>query len=274
MPDTIRSGFVEAEGARLYFEVAGQGHPLILIHAGVADSRMWDDQFDTLATQYRVIRYDLRGHGRSRAEDVTFSHHQDLYDILRHLGVEHTYLCGVSAGGALAIDFALEHPETVDAIIPVASGLSGYAGGHQQTEVEKRLFEEYQKASEHQDFARLADLAVEVWVDGPGQLPNRVDPRIRKRVGEMSANNFSVRPVGWKPQPLDPPAIGRLSAIRVSTLIIVGDLDVSGIQAIGNLLEQGIRGARKIVVLGTAHMLTMEKPGEFNRIATEFLNSL
>src|SRR5262249_13492382 len=113
------NGFAEVEGGQLYYETAGTGHPLTLIHAGVADGRMWDDQFLTFAQHYRVIRYDARGFGRSRTESVSFSNRRDLYDLLRHLGVEKTYVMGVSRGGQIATDFTLERPEMVDALIPV-----------------------------------------------------------------------------------------------------------------------------------------------------------
>ncbi len=269
MAEQHRAGFAEVHGARLYYEVAGAGHPLILIHAGIANSRMWDDQFGVFAQHYRVIRYDLRGCGKSKAEDGPFSHRQDLRDLLTYVGVTCAFLCGVSAGGSLAIDFTLEHPDMVDTLIVVAPGLSGYAGGHSQTEAEKMLFEESQRAKGEE--ARLSELAVKLWVDGPGQLSDRVDPQIRNRVRTWSAENFKSQPSSQKSQPLDPPALGRLDQIRVPTLVLLGPLDVSGILAIANLLERGIQGARKVIIPGTAHMLNMEKPEEFNSVVINFL---
>src|SRR2546428_12986379 len=95
----VETGFVKIPGARLYYEVAGRGHPLrghplLLIHAGVADCRMWDVQFPVFAEQFRVVRYDTRGFGKSLTEDVSFSNRQDVSDLLDHLGIERTYVIG------------------------------------------------------------------------------------------------------------------------------------------------------------------------------------
>ena len=120
------SGFVDVEGGKLYYEAAGEGHPLVLIHDSVGNRTMWDGHFEELAKKYRVIRYDTRGYGKTTTEPVSYSNRQDLLDLLDHLGVDKAYLIGVSRGGQIAIDFTLEHPERVDALIPVAAGLSGY----------------------------------------------------------------------------------------------------------------------------------------------------
>src|SRR5436190_24202073 len=105
------TGVLEAQDGPIYYEVAGEGHPLVLIHSGVADHTMWDDQFDTFAQRYRVIRYDTRGFGRSPLVDKDYSDRQDLYDLLKHLGVERAYVLGVSRAGNIAMNFTLEHPE-------------------------------------------------------------------------------------------------------------------------------------------------------------------
>src|SRR5690349_8638123 len=105
--------YLPVEGGQLYYEVTGAGHPLVLIHAGVADLRQWDEQVAAFAPHYRVIRYDTRGFGKTRTEPVAFSNRQDLYELLTHLGVEKAYLIGNSRGGQIAFDFTLEHPEMV-----------------------------------------------------------------------------------------------------------------------------------------------------------------
>src|SRR3989304_1406543 len=131
---TVQTGFVDVEGARLYYETAGTGRYLVLIHAGVADSRMWDDQFLVFADRFHVVRYDTRGFGRSKTEDGPFSNRQDLRELLRHLGIGRSSLCGASRAGQIAIDFTLEYPEMVEALVPVAAGISGYGGGHEARE--------------------------------------------------------------------------------------------------------------------------------------------
>ena len=121
-----QTGFADLNGARFYYEVAGAGHPLVLLHAGICDSRMWDGQVAAFAQHYQVVRYDLRGFGQTASVDGSFAHHHDLLALLNHLGIEKTYLLGCSMGGSAALDFALEQPERVAALILVGSSPSGY----------------------------------------------------------------------------------------------------------------------------------------------------
>lgn len=264
-------GYVEVDGGRLYYEVAGAGHSVLFVHADVADCRMWDEQFDTFARRYRVIRYDHRGFGKTTSEDVTFSHRQDIVALLRHLGVEKTAVVGLSNGASLALDFTLEHPELVDALIVASGGISGNQPS--ATEAEIPLFGTYAALLERQDYAALTDLAIRVWADGPNQPEGRADPQVRERVREMVANNYRTHHEKFQPLELDPPAIGRLDAVRMPTLAIAGDLDFSGTIAAMKLLGQRVSGARYVVFPGAAHMVNMEQPERFNALVLEFLEA-
>ncbi len=133
-----RSGFAPINGAQIWYDVTGTGHPLVLTHAGIADHRMWDDQVATFAAHYQVIRWDIRGFGQSQMVAGPFSPSNDLYELLRFLQIKHVYLMGCSIGGSLTIDFALEHPDLVAALIPVAAGVSGFQDhGERRLAVEK-----------------------------------------------------------------------------------------------------------------------------------------
>jgi 3-oxoadipate enol-lactonase len=270
--DRMMGDYLSVNGARLYFEVAGTGHPLVLIHAGIADCRMWDEQFAMFAQRYRVIRYDTRGFGKSKMEDVEFSNRQDLSDLLEHLGAEEAYLLGASRAGGIAIDFTLEHSEKVAGLILVGSALGGL--DHHYMEHEKRMFDEMEQAWKQKDFARLAALELRVWVDGPGQPETRVEPLLRERVRGMILNTYNTHTMEGKPQRLDPPAARRLAQISAPTLIIIGDLDESGVLAAGELLKRGIPAARKVVMAGTAHLPSMERPAEFNQIVQDFIHDV
>jgi 3-oxoadipate enol-lactonase len=83
--DDRDGGFEEVSGARLYFEISGRGEPVVLVHAGIADHRMWDPQVAALASAYQVLNYDMRGFGRSGMAGGPYSHHGDLRDLLNHL---------------------------------------------------------------------------------------------------------------------------------------------------------------------------------------------
>ncbi|MDQ6694742.1 MAG: alpha/beta hydrolase [Chloroflexota bacterium] len=266
------TGYVEVPGARLYYEVAGEGHPLVLLHAGIADNTMWDPQFLLFAEKYRVIRYDTRGFGKSQSEEVSFSNRQDLYALLTHLGVEKAYVLGVSRGSQIAIDFTLEHPETVAALIPVGPGLGGIEEEPTPTEIE--LFDQTEAAEKAEDWPQVADLDVRLWVDGPDQPSTRVASEVREKVRAMSLHNYTTHKSQGIPQPLDPPAHTRLAQISVPTLVIWGDLDLTEVQIAGPALTQGIKGARQAVIHNTAHLPSMEQPAQFNRLVLDFLAGL
>lgn len=121
-----KSGFVNSGNARLYYETAGQGIPFVMIHAGVADSRQWNNEFEVFAWNYQVIRHDMRGYGKSEPVEGDFNHMDDLVAVLNALGMqEPLVLMGCSMGGGIAMDFALTHPSRVRALIMVGSGPSG-----------------------------------------------------------------------------------------------------------------------------------------------------
>ena len=120
------SGFVPVQGGKIYYEVEGDGHPLLLIHGGLGSLRMWDEQVPAFSERYRVIRYDTRGFGRTETEDVEFSNRADALAVLDHVGAASAFVIGQSRGGMIALDLAIEHPERVDALVSVASGIGGY----------------------------------------------------------------------------------------------------------------------------------------------------
>jgi 3-oxoadipate enol-lactonase len=264
-PYSVQTGFADINGGRLYYEVAGDGPVLVLAHAGIADRRMWDDQFLVFAQDYRVIRCDFWGFGKSTTTNNTFFLHQDLYQLLKFLGVEQAHLMGCSLGGRVSIDLALEYPKMVNSLILVGSGLSGYEF---TGEVLMRFVEQIIAARQRDDFDRGIELDIQLWVNGPSRTPDQVDPRVRERVREMLLGRAEVQAAE---QPLEPAAIGRLTEIDVPTLIIVGDRDEANITTIADLLAANIQGARKIIIPETAHLPNMEKPEHFNRVVLEFL---
>lgn len=266
------TGFVEVEGGQVYYEVAGAGQPLVLVHAGVADCRMWDEQFSTFAQSYRVIRYDAHGFGKTTSEDVSFSNRQDIVDLLRYLGIERTAILGLSRGGQIAIDFTLEHPEMVTALIAVAAGVSGYEAP--ATEAEKPLFAEYERLEAAKDYDTLTEFEVRVWADGPNQPAGRAAAPVRERLREMIANNYRLHHEQTQPRVLEPPAVNRLGEIKAPTLVIWGDIDFSDVGAAMTLLADSVSGAQRVVFPGVAHMVNMEQPERFNAVVLDFLGKL
>jgi len=121
----LKHGFADVNGTRLYYEMAGSGPALVLIHGHTLDTRMWDDQFEPFARDYRVIRYDQRGYGKSAPPTAeSYSPADDLMALLRYLGLSSAHILGQSRGGAGAIDFALTYPEATTTLIAVDAVLS------------------------------------------------------------------------------------------------------------------------------------------------------
>ncbi len=258
----------DVNGAMLYYEVAGEGEPLVLVHAGIADSGMWDGQVEAFARRYRVIRYDLRGFGKTGAVEGPYSHHEDLRGLLDALGIEQAHLVGCSMGGGAVLDFALRYPERVGALVLVGAAVSGFEGDFEPPE----QWDELVAADEAGDLERISELEVRIWVDGPGRRPEDVDASVRALVREMNLIALQNEASGIGEElPPDPLAVDRLSEVRAPALILVGDADQRRTLAAADLLADGLPNARRVVMTGAAHLPNMERPEEFNRMVLDYL---
>jgi pimeloyl-ACP methyl ester carboxylesterase len=264
------TGFCEFNGGRIYYEVEGKGPALTLIHAGVANLRQWDEQVPAFAERYRVIRYDTRNFGHTTTENVSFSNRADLAALLDHLEVEKTAVLGLSRGGQIAVDFTLEFPVRVNALIAVAAGVSGFEVGPPPDE--QALWDEYERRYEAKDWAWITETETDFWVDGPRQPRGRVPAAIRDRVHGWIAEGYRDHSdEDLMVEPLDPPAAGRLGEIQVPTLVMVGDLDENSTIESCRKLARDIPDARLEVFEGVAHMVNLEQPERFTRLVLDFL---
>ncbi len=267
----VKTGTIAVGEMKLYYEEAGKGFPLVMLHGGGLDCRMWDGQFQFFARKFRVIRYDARNHGRSVGVPGLYAHHDDLKALLDGLSIKKAVVMGLSMGGYVTIDFNIRYPDRVAAIIPVAPGLTGY----EFKSKEYALFiEKYRKAIEGGDTGKRIESFLESWTDGPRRTPAQVNPAVRNKVKEMALSSAKSRNRQSRQKRLDPPASGRLSEIKVPTLVVLGDLDMPGIVEIAEMIAGGVKGAKKVVIKGTAHMVNMEKPEAFNRVVMDFLQQL
>lgn len=182
------TGFLDVPGASLYYECAGQGHPLLLIHAGIADSRMWDEQFSLYVQHYRVIRYDLRGYGQTRLEPGTFANHEDVTALLDALDARKAHIIGVSFGSAIALDFTLTHPDMVTSLVMVAPTVSG----DEPSERIRQFIHDENALMEQDDIAGATELNLRLWVDGIHRSPEQVNPTVRQRVYDMQYHAFTI----------------------------------------------------------------------------------
>ncbi len=272
MTDTpsIHTGYADVHGAQLYYEITGAGYPLVLLHAGIADSRMWDVQFPVFAEEFLTVRYDMRGFGRSAMPSHEFCLYEDLAGLLDALGLDSAMLVGLSLGGSTAIDFTLAHPDRVDALVACAPSLSGFPWSNLALEGWGAIDD----AIERGDKAAAIELDLHMWVDGPSRQPDQMDESVREQVREMLTPLYDTPEGSGAEQRLDPPAIGRLAEIKTPTLIVVGDQDMPDMMGIADKLEAGILGARKVVISGAAHMTNMEKPELFAQAVLAFLRKV
>lgn len=265
--------YVDVPGGRLSVVDEGSGPPIVLLHAGIADQRSWNEVVPLLnAAGYRTIRYDQRGAGETTTEDVAFSRVDDLLVVLDARGVNRAVLVGNSMGGRLAFDTAISAPERVVAIVGVAAGLGGFDGGNTATELAMFLEMERLEAQDPVDPQAVAEIDIRVWVDGPGQPPTRVLAAIRDLVREMDLFDPS-RPQG-RPLPLDPPASQRLAELRCPILAVAGALDVSEVAVTAHHLEAHAPNARALVWPDVAHMIGMEQPVRLADTIVEFVAPL
>lgn len=267
-----KSGFANIDNAKLYYEIAGAGTPLVMVHAGVADSRQWNNEFAYFSQSYRVIRYDLRGYGKSEPVDGEFSHMGDLVSLLDTLGVhEPVVVMGCSMGGVLAMDLALSHPSRVKAVVMVDSAPSGL-----ELDVPTlSKFGEAEKAFEAGDLDRVAEIETQIWFDGMGRTPEQVNPTMRKLLLEMNrlALAHEVKGLGKRLANTEVPAFDRLESLRIPVLIIVGSHDTPYTLAAADYMQEKIKFADKISIEDAAHLPNMDQPQEFQKIIEEFLAS-
>ncbi len=259
-------------GSPLYWESAGAGEPLVLLHAGVADLRMWDEQVEAFAAGYRVIRFDAQGFGRSPVAAEPATRAEDLYELLRTLGVRQAHVVGLSFGGASAIDFALTYPAMVGALIAVAPGLSGYKPSDPSLVVWIDELEQRETAClERGDVEAATELSLQAWLAGPRRAVSEMDSALVELLRPMARFALERQTQRGRAPQIEPPAAARLGEITAPTLLIVGDYDVPLVLEVVDILADRIPGAKKQVFARTAHMVNLERPAEFNESVLEFL---
>ena len=261
-PASAAEGFVPVNGdGKLYYQVRGEGHPVVLIHGGSTHVGMWDDQFDVLARHFKVVRYDVRGFGRSSSSQVGHSQWHDLRKLLEHLGIERTHIVGLSLGGRIAVDFALEDPEKVAHLVLAGPGLSGWQ------------FEPAEWINEVRAAKEAGDkrAATEAWLRSPYLTAIMEDPELAERIRQISYDTEHSWVQNLRAVQLTPPAVERLSELKAPALLILGSRDANDAHRIVDFIAGNAPNAQTIIVEGAGHMVNMERPEEFNRAVLDFL---
>lgn len=230
---------------------------------------MWDGVYERFTGSHRAVRFDVRGFGRSPMPAGRFAYHDDVTGALDASGLARATLVGCSFGANIAVETCLAHPDRVDGLVLIAPGLG--EGG--STEEMRRFIEDEEAALERGDLDGATELNLRMWVDGPSRGPGEADPAVRERVRVMQRAAFEMAmPEGVERTRLDPPAERRLHEIAVPTVVVIGALDVPFVLRVAERIEREAPGARRVVVPGVAHMVSMEAPGEFTGLLREFLD--
>lgn len=248
---------VHAQSRQLEYDAKGNGDAVVLVHGFTLDRRMWDVEFSKLAEEFRVIRYDLRGHGASPGVTKAFSNTSDLKSLLDDLDVTSAHLVGLSLGGWIATDFAILNPERVTSLTLI----DPFYPSDQQTEFDKRI----------QGYFRTArnnglDAGLKQWIDDPLFAYSRRDEKMRKFLADVVLVGHSNQKEGalflnTSKHRNDPRLESRsLRDIKTPTLLLIGIHDIDEFHEIGSKLQREIPKIKKLTVPDAGHMANLDNP--------------
>ncbi len=267
------SGFIKAGYLlNIYYESTGTGKPVILLHAGLQDNRMWDEQVKALSPDYRVITIDLPGHGKTAGVDTVILIADVIKTVMDSLNIQKASVMGLSLGSVCATDFVLAYPQKVEKLILVSPGLVGWQKHLSLDTVSKQYFEANDRAYATKDSNIIAQQFTKTWCDGPRRKPSEVKQSVRNYILQTTMKNVEVHHLtGWPNFDTLSPAAERVATLQCPVLIIHGDKDIPLIISISNFLHSAIKGSQQLIFPNVAHMLNMEVPEGFNKAALDFL---
>ena len=266
---SVDSGYLAVDRGKLFYQTAGKGANIVLLHDGMVPCQIWDEQFLVLAESFRVVRYDRRGYGKSTDPDSSYSHIADLNQVFVKLGVEKAIIFGMSSGGGLAIDFTLKYPEKVRGLVLVGAVVGGLGytshminrGGHLKSPkdmadpakavaymLNEDPYEMYQENVEAKERVR------KIMASGPGHPGSR-------------EKNAQLRPP-------DRRALQFLSEIKAPALILAGEFDIPDVHAHAGAIDAGIPNSTRLIIPRSGHLIPIEQPGLFNQAVLDFLDEL
>jgi 3-oxoadipate enol-lactonase len=260
---TVDTGYVFVDGGKLFYEAAGKGKYIVLLHDGMVNREIWDEQFPVLAKTYRVVRYDRRGYGKSTDPEVKYSHIADLNKLFIQLNIDKAILFGMSSGGRLAIDFTLTYPDKVEGLVLVGAVVSGFGyTSHMQTRgghFDPRKFTDPVKVNEY----FIKDDPYEIYSE------NIVaKEKVMKLLPNLARQNHVPT------QPAEKVAVRSLSEIKVPALILAGEFDIPDVHAHAGAINAGIANSKREIIPGSGHLIPIEQPALFNEAIMKFLNNM
>lgn len=257
---------VELDGAPLAYELTGSGPAVVLVHAGVADRRMWDPQVGPLAERFTVLRYDLRGFGASPDAPGRYAHHEQLLALLDHVGLEEVAGVGCSMGSYVLLSAAVTAPHRFRQLVllsPVVDGVEPTASVRQAWRREAAALDEG-------DVDQAVEVNLVTWVDGPYRGPDDVDPAVRAWVGRMQADVFAHGLAGDE-EDLEPGPGERLGELTMPVCVVTGTLDQRWVLDCADHLAASLPDVQLHAVEGVAHLPNVEAPDRVTEVLLDAL---
>ena len=262
---------IDIDGATLTGVETGDGLPVVFLHAGVSDNRMWHEQMRLAADNgWHAIAYDRRGYGDATSSDEPFSHLDDLEAVLDAFDIHAAVFVGCSLGGGLAIDFALKNPGRVIGLVLIGTSVTGAPWTATAEESAIEMAEE--DAWERGDLDLLNKVQAHEWLDGPRAQSGRVGGSARALFLDMNAKALAKPELTQEEQ--RPDAWNRVDAVTAPTMLIVGDEDFTALIERHEHLSETMPNSFAAVLEGVAHIPSIERPDLINRMLEEFLDAL
>lgn len=271
------SGFVEVNGTKLYYEIAGKGERLVLIHGSFGDRRYWDFQFQALSKKYRVLRYDVRGYGKSSLPktDEAYTDTQDLNAMVDFLKINKFHICGLSMGSVIAIDYVLSHPEKCKSLIVIGARVAGDGTEGYRTPNSDTVRNIIAKVIDLAKNKGAKEATEYLWTGNHSMSKGVVSPATRNSLLKMGYEYSWWRYLHESKRGFTfPMAIEKLYEIKIPTLVVTAEYDFELCKEIAHIIAKEIGGAKLISIKGAGHIMNMDKPKEFNKAISNFMDNI
>ena len=255
---------LSVEGGFVAYDVRGEGDPVVLVHGGMLDRRMWDPQLDAFSRSHRVVRFDLRGAGESPAAAKPYHPADDLAALLDKLDIDRAAIVGISMGGSVAVDFALTHPDRVSALVLAEPGLSGY---HYGTEI-MQVMMKVGTAVQQNDLDAAASALFESPAMKHAMENGLARPLLQKLVRENIGGLMGMQFMRYQ----EPNQVENVGNIDAPVLLLLSEYAGRDALNIADQVEGQLPATRRISIPGAGHLMNMENPSRFNEAVLEFLN--
>lgn len=261
------SGYININGVQTYYEIEGNGEPILFIHGIDSDSRMWEKQFDTLAKSYQTIRFDLRGFGHTPMPAGEFHIQDDINELMESLEIHSAHIVGYSFGGTVALPFAMKYPSRVKSLILAGAGMVGYNWSEQLS----TYFQDFQVCWKNGDWDEMMRLLKWKSIYGPYREEKGLE-EICSLLDEMFLH--AMKNVLREGKPISAgDTRDKLHSVKAPTLILVGELDFKDYHKIAEIYHQELPNSMKRIVPNAGHFMNLENPSLFNDFISNFINN-